>query len=97
MIWAAHMHNDEGGTHGEHTYTNQAIDEETVKGPHLHNHRPRTYEKVAVGHKASGGSFLPMSGDSECGPSNEMSTGCRWGGKEPRTGVERQRVVWGGS
>ena len=38
-----------------------------------------------------------MNVDEECGPSNEMSTGCRWGGKEPRTGVGRQRVVWGGS
>ena len=50
-----------------------------------------------MGHKTSRQSFLSLRGDPECGPFNEMSTGCRWGGEESRTDMARQRLVPGGS
>lgn len=70
------------------TFTSE-VDKETAQRPHLHCHRPRTVEKVAMGDKTSRRSFLPMWGDSERGPPNEVSADRRWGRKKSRTSVER--------
>lgn len=58
------------------------VDEETAKGSHLHNYRPRTHEKVAMGYKASRHPFLPIWGDSECSSCDEMPAGGIWEGEE---------------
>ena len=73
------------------------VDEETIEGPHLHNYRSWTHVDVAMGPNTSRKSCLPLCAEPECGPLNEMSTGCRPGGEESCTNLAIQRVLPGGS